>query len=174
MTYRCIQNGALCFGRTSKKVPLRKPGGVQMALKKTSPITQNVSNRLCPMDFCRFRHMTWRHRPLGHMAEWTSPYWIVGVSPFDKHTVEDEGYVTHIGAPRFVARWSMNENSFHLAANQRHFFDDDIGLLVYEISLLDEFTADLDAWLFEAACAVAYSRGLICAMDAIDGEADSA
>jgi hypothetical protein len=144
-----------------------------MPLKKTDPFTQHLTNRLCPMDFYRFRHMTWRHRPLAQMTEWSSPYWIVGVSPFDQHTVEDQGYVTHLGSPRFVARWTMNEDSLHVANNQQHFFDDDIGLLVYEISLLDEFTSDLDAWLFEAACAVAYSKGLICAMDAIDGETAS-
>ena len=83
------------------------------------------------------------------------------------------GYVTHLGTPRFVARWTMDEGKFHAGSNQRHFFDEEIGLLVYEISLLDEFTSNLDEWLFEAACAVAYSRGLICAMDAIDEETGS-
>jgi len=144
-----------------------------MALKKNTLATALKVLSHCPMDFHRFKHMTWRHRPVTGARAWTTPYWIVGVSPFDKHTLEDAGYVTHLGPPRFVARWTMNESSFHLAGNQRHFFDNDIGLLIYEISLLDEFTDDLDSWLFEAACAVAYSKGLICAMDAIDGEMTS-
>lgn len=122
------------------------------------------------MDFARFRHMTWRHRPHGGMHEWSAPFWIVGVSPFDKQLVEDEGYVTHIGSPRFTARWSFDPQRFQVAHNQKHFFDEDVGLLIYEISLLDEFAPNLDEWLFEAACAVAYSKGLICAMDAIDDD----
>lgn len=134
------------------------------------PPAPKRSLRLCPMDFHRFRHMTWRHRPTDQMTEWSAPFWIVGVSHFDKHIVEDEGYVTHIGAPRFTARWSFNPQRFQAAQNQKHFFDDDLGLLIYEISLLDEFAPKLDEWLFEAAAAVAYTKGLICAMDAIDGD----
>jgi hypothetical protein len=141
-----------------------------MASKKPGLILVQGEKRPPPMDFHRFKHTTWRHRPLGQGTQWSSPYWIVGVSPFDEKTIEDEGYVTHLGSPRFVARWSMDESKFHLGSDQRHFFDDEIGLLVYEVSLLDEFTSNLDEWLFEAACAVAYSRGLICAMDAISEE----
>jgi hypothetical protein len=142
--------------------------GGKMASKKNDLIAEPMTKGFPPMDFYRFKHMTWQHRPVTHMVTWKAPYWIVGVSPFDEKTVEEDGYVTHLGSPRFVARWTMDESKFHLGNNQRHFFDDDHGLLVYEISLLDEFTRDSDAWLFEAACAVAFSKGLICAMDAID------
>lgn len=139
-----------------------------MADEKPDAISGDVLRRLPPMDFYRFKHRTWRHTSMSHMSAWQAPYWIVGISPFDEKTVEDDGYVTHLGRPRFVARWTLDENKFHLGNNQRHFFDDEIGLLIYEVSLLDEFTENLDEWLFEAACAVAFSRGFICAMDAIE------
>lgn len=142
-----------------------------MSSKKDTALGR-MPGGIAPLDFHRFRHKTWLHNTPTQMTAWSSPYWIVGVSPFDRAVLEDEGYVTHLGSPRFVARWSMNESHFHLASNQRHFFDNDLGLLVYEISLLDEFTIDLDEWLFEAACAVAYSKGLVCAMDAIDDPAE--
>lgn len=144
-----------------------------MSLKKRGAQGGASLSALTPMDFHRFKHMTWRYKCSERMAEWSSPYWIVGVSPFDKHMFADEGHVVHLGRPRFVARWTMNETHFHLGNNQHHHFDDDLGLLIYEVSLLDEFTADLPQWLFEAACAVAYSRGLICAMDAIDDDDDA-
>lgn len=64
----------------------------------------------------------------------------------------------------------MNEECFHDGKDQRTFFDDDLGLLIYEISLLDEFTADLETWLHEAACAIAYSKGNIVRMLEADEE----
>ena len=93
----------------------------------------------------------------------------MGVSPFDRTLAEDAGYVVHLGAPRFTARWSLNETEVQAPCEPRSYFDDDTGLAIYEVSLLDEFSADLDQWLLEAACAVAYSKGLIC----IVGEEES-
>ena len=142
-----------------------------MTAKKGGPIIAPTTGRFAPMDFYRFRHTTWRHTPLGQMAAWNAPYWIVGVSPFDREMIETDGHLVHLGRPRFVARWTLDEEKFHFGGNQRHFFDDDNGLLIYEISLLDEFTEDLEEWLFEGACAVAFSRGLICAMNALEEEA---
>jgi hypothetical protein len=94
----------------------------------------------------------------------------VGISPFDPATSPDQGHIVHLGTPRFVARWTMNEECFHDGKDQRTFFDDDLGLLIYEISLLDEFTADLETWLHEAACAIAYSKGNIVRMLEADEE----
>lgn len=142
-----------------------------MTVKKPEMIIEPAARHFAPMDFHRFRHTTWRHTPPGHRAAWNAPYWIVGVSPFDPDTTDCDGHVVHLGSPRFVARWTLDEEKFHYGNNQRHHFDEELGLLIYEVSLLDEFTRDLEEWLLEAACAVAFSQGLICAMDAVEEQA---
>jgi len=142
-----------------------------MVGKKTELSLEPQARRFAPMDFHRFRHTTWRHTPQGRRTAWNAPYWLVGVSPFEREMTDTDGHVVHLGSPRFVARWTFDDEKFHLGNGQRHFFDDELGLLIYEVSLLDEFTVDLDEWLREAACAVAFSQGLICAMDAVEEEA---
>ena len=113
-----------------------------------------------PTDFYRFKHTTWNYKSIKDGA-WSAPLWMVGCSPFDDILHEDKGYVLHQGRPRFLARWTMIEEEFCRGKNQKHYFDEDLNILIYEVSLLDEFTSNLDLWLDEAVCAIAHSKGLI-------------
>ncbi|MEJ0062466.1 MAG: hypothetical protein WDO70_04510 [Alphaproteobacteria bacterium] len=115
---------------------------------------------LVPPDFYRFRHRYEMAESFGHKMAATRPLWIIGVSPFDPIISGDDGYVVHLGSPRFTARWSMDDNIINQIRSP-DYFDEDLNILIYETLLMDETTGDLEEWFLEAVCAVAYSRGLI-------------
>lgn len=115
-----------------------------------------------PPDFYRFKHRTWVYRTAANPKGWASPLWIVGHSPFDTIIGEQEGHVVHLSFPRFTARWSMDEARLEDALDQLHHYDDDAGILVFEVSFIDPYPTGIEPWLREAACAVAFRKGLIC------------
>jgi len=119
---------------------------------------------LAPVDFYRFRHTTELvSRPYQKVVI-QRPLWIVGVSPFDTVTSPDEGHVVHLGAPQFTARWSMSDETIRQIATP-DFYDGDFNILIYETSMLNGDDAGrIQEWLVEAACAVAYTKGLIAIM----------
>ena len=123
-----------------------------------------------PLDFYRFQHRleTVTATRDGRRIAIERPLWIVGVSPFDPVIADDEGLVVHLGAPRFTARWTMRaETIASLAAID--YEDEDLELALYDTALLDPGGPAIErSWLVEAACAVAYSMGLIALADPIE------
>ena len=117
-----------------------------------------------PLDFYRFRHREEKVSIPGKRTVIARPLWIVGVSPFDPVITDDAGHVVHLGEPRFTARWTMNADII-AKIPQPDFYDEDLNIVIYEALCADQNGGPLDAWLMEAACAVAYSRGLIAAVD---------
>lgn len=92
------------------------------------------------------------------------PLWIVGVSPFDPVIAHDSGHVVHLGEPRFTARWTMNAETM-ARISQPDFRDEELGIVLCEALSADGPDPPPDAWLIEAACAVAYAKGLIAAIE---------
>lgn len=126
---------------------------------------RNIQNLLSPTDFYRFRHRTWIQKDSGTSSiAWSSPYWVVGVSPFDEVIKSECGHVVHLGAPRFIARFSLEEVKLVSLRTQRFHYDEDLGIMLYEITPLDGAT-NVDDWHLEAVCAIAYSLGLICEVE---------
>lgn len=121
-------------------------------------------NRSMPLDFHRFRHRTRTYRSPSTQRSWDYPLWIVGVSPFDETLDETAGHVIHIAEPRFMARWTIKDNHVYedAAAARSSHYDEDMGILLTEITPLETDGGALTDWLLEAVCAVAYSRGTIC------------
>jgi hypothetical protein len=116
-----------------------------------------------PLDFHRFRHRNENVFIPGKKTVIVRPLWVVGVSPFDPVIADDAGHVVHLGEPRFTARWTMNPDTIATLA-RLDFCDEDLGIVLYEALSADG--ADVpDAWLVEAACAVAYAKGLIAAIE---------
>jgi hypothetical protein len=115
------------------------------------------------LDCHRFRHRNEKVLVAGKKTVIERPLWIVGVSPFDPVIADDSGHVVHLGEPRFTARWTMNPETTAVIA-QPDFHDEDLGIVLYE-ALSHDGTGVPDAWLIEAACAVAYAKGLIAAID---------
>lgn len=128
---------------------------ISLASKKPSQMP-----RLPPMDFYRFNHTCEVVNAQGQGTALSRPLWIVGVSPFDPVTQEDEGYVVHLGSPSFVARWTLIEATM-AQIKQPEFFDEDLNIMVYEVAQTGGAGAIPQEWLLEAACAVAYSKGMI-------------
>jgi hypothetical protein len=115
------------------------------------------------LDFHRFRHRNEKVCIPGKRAVIVRPLWIVGVSPFDPVIAGDAGHVVHLGEPRFTARWTMNPQTIaHVP--EPDFHDEDLDIVLYEALSADGTDAP-HAWLMEAACAVAYTKGLITAID---------
>jgi hypothetical protein len=116
-----------------------------------------------PLDFHRFRHRNEKVFIPGKKAVILRPLWIVGISPFDPVVADDAGHVVHLGEPRFTARWTMNPETIAAIARPA-FHDEDLDIVLYE-ALSADGTDVPDAWLMEAACAVAYAKGLIAAVE---------
>jgi hypothetical protein len=112
------------------------------------------------LDFYRFRHSTEDILPGGKKKTVARPLWIVGVSPFDEIISSEEGYVVHLGAPRFTVRWTML-NSTMARIRSPNYYDEDLNIMLYEATPLDGKAAEIEEWMLEAVCAVAYSKGLI-------------
>jgi len=121
---------------------------------------------LPPMDFYRFRHRVESVHGQGNKMLATRPLWVVGVSPFDTIIREDEGYVVHLKNPQFTARWTMNEETIEQIKSP-DFYDEDFNITIYETIFMDESDniERIQEWLLEAACAVAYTKGLIAIVD---------
>ena len=117
-----------------------------------------------PLDFHRFRHRNEKVFIPGKKTVIVRPLWIVGVSPFDPVIADDSGHVVHLGEPRFTARWTMNAETIAAIA-QPDFHDEDLGIVLYEALSAEGRDAPPDTWLIEAACAVAYAKGLIAALE---------
>lgn len=122
-----------------------------------------------PLDFYRFRHRSEIVEGIvgGRVRVIDLPSWIVGVSPFDPVLGEDEGLVVHLAAPRFTARWTMREDTL-AALPATDYVDEDLGIALYDIMRLDKDGDDPSAWLLEAVCAIAYSKGLIAVADPVE------
>jgi hypothetical protein len=116
------------------------------------------------LDFYRFRHLDEKvHIPAKRIVI-ARPLWVIGVSPFDPVIAADAGHVVHLGEPRFTARWGMNpETLAHIL--EPDFLDEDLNIAIFEALPTDGPAAPPLAWLAEAACAVAYAKGLIAAVD---------
>jgi hypothetical protein len=117
-----------------------------------------------PLDFYRFRHRNEKVLVPGKKTVIVRPLWIVGVSPFDPVIADDSGHVVHLGEPRFTARWTMNPGTI-TAIGKPDFHDESLGIILYETLSADGQGAPADNWLIEAACAVAYAKGLIVAIE---------
>jgi hypothetical protein len=117
-----------------------------------------------PLDFYRFRHREEKILIPGKKLVLARPLWVVGVSPFDPVIADDAGHVVHLGDPRFIARWTMNPDTI-AGISQPDFHDEDLNIVIYEALCADGDAPPAAAWLMEAACAVAYAKGLIAAVD---------
>jgi len=109
---------------------------------------------LMPMDFYRFKHRTWMTTTTDGKPRWQAPCWVVGHSPFDSHMSAEEGHVVHTAAPRFVARWRYDAEC---DAGDGSYLDEDLALLIHEVTWLDAPPAEERPWLLEAA----FARGEI-------------
>jgi hypothetical protein len=127
--------------------------------RRTAPLPSAT-----PLDFYRFRHREEKVSIPERRMVILRPLWVVGVSPFDPEIADDAGHVVHLGEPRFTARWSMNPDTIARIA-EPDFYDEDLNIIIYEALRGGDNTAPIDAWLMEAACAVAYSKGLIATVD---------
>lgn len=116
-----------------------------------------------PLDFYRFRHSTELVQSSGEKLAIQRPLWIVGVSPFDPVHSGDGGYVVHLGNPQFVARWTMEDETIE-QVQTRDYFDEDLNILLYEVSHGAGVSDIPDDWLMEAVQAVAYTKGLVAIM----------
>jgi hypothetical protein len=117
-----------------------------------------------PLDFYRFRHRNEKVVVPGKKTVIERSLWIVGVSPFDPCIADDSGHVVHLGEPRFTARWTMNPGTI-TAIGEPDFHDEDLSIVLYEALSADGTDAPPHAWLIEAACAVAYAKGLIAVIE---------
>jgi hypothetical protein len=117
-----------------------------------------------PLDFHRFRHREEKVFIPKKRAVVARPLWIVGISPFDPVIADHSGHVVHLGEPRFTARWTMNPEVI-AQVREQSFHDEDLGIVLYEALSAEGPDTPPDAWLLEAACAVAYAKGLIAAID---------
>jgi len=127
--------------------------------KRAAPLISATS-----LDFYRFRHREEKVSIPEKRTVILRPLWVVGVSPFDPVIADEAGHVVHLGEPRFTARWSMNPDTIARTA-EPDFYDEDLNIIIYEALCADANSAPIDAWLMEAACAVAYSKGLIATLD---------
>lgn len=132
---------------------------ISLATKR--PIRNDV---LAPTDFYRFRHRYQTVQSFNPKIVTNRPLWVVGVSPFDPVITEMEGYVVHLGAPRFTARWTMSEETIAQLA-KHDYWDVDLNIVIYETLLMDPNPERIEEWLIEAVCAVAFSKGLIAIAD---------
>lgn len=123
------------------------------------------------MDFYTFTHRTFISGPTPGKPRWLAPHWVVGHSPFDDVISSDAGHVVHIGTPSFVARWTYQPEQLAEMPPGQHLHDDELGLLVYEVSWVDLAPQEWQRWLLEACCAVAYARGEIAESIANEGTA---
>lgn len=120
-----------------------------------------------PPDFYKFQHRTTLHQCSKSNLAWTIPSWIVGVSPFDNEITSHSGYVIHTETPKILARWAIGDeiNQISEDIKARGYHDEELEILLYEISHLDLTDKDSHTWLLEAVCAIAYSKGLICELE---------
>ncbi len=128
-----------------------------ISLSTRKPLQGKV---FCPMDFYRFRHTHEETPSFDQKRHAQRPLWIVGVSPFDPVLSEEDGFVVHLGNPRFTARWTMNEDMINQIVGY-DFHDEDLNIMLYETVLSEGTTDNLEEWWIEAVCAVAYTKGLI-------------
>lgn len=113
-----------------------------------------------PLDFYRFRHRTKVIHSSSLQKSLELPLWIVGSSPFDVIINLEEGHVVHLDQPRFIARWSMCDQTMGQIDNP-DFYDEDLNIMLYETIPLDKGGVSIEEWFDEAVCAVAYTKGLI-------------
>lgn len=113
-----------------------------------------------PFEFYRFRHSTEFVQSSGEKRALQRPLWIVGVSPFDPVHSGEDGYVAHLGDPQFVARWTMEDETIE-QIETRDYFDEDLNILLYEVSHGAGVSDIPEDWLLEAVQAVAYTKGLV-------------
>ena len=105
----------------------------------------------------RFQHTT---IDLG--TGFRSPLWIVGGSPFESIKTEQDGYVVHLGEPRFIARWFLGEEPSNPDIDTLGgltYCNPDLDITLCELVLDSESPNNLKNWLFEACAAVAVWRG---------------
>jgi hypothetical protein len=117
-----------------------------------------------PLDFYRFRHREEKVDVPEKKVIISRPLWVVGFSPFDPVIADDAGHVVHLGDPRFTARWTMHAETI-AQISRPDYHDEDLNIVIYETLAADGHGAPTDSWFIEAACAVAYTKGLIAAID---------
>lgn len=91
------------------------------------------------------------------------PLWLIAQDPFTDIETEREGYVIHLGAPRFVARWYEGDQPV-TPADTLHgltYSNSDLDINLCEITFLDaaKEPENLTPWLQEACCAIAHYQG---------------
>ena len=95
-------------------------------------------------------------------AGFVTPLWIVGESPFQDVQTDSEGYVVHLGEPRFVARWwAGNEPPDNVSNPIRGLTCSAHGVELCEVVWLDSPADEAGPWLIEACAAVAAYLGEI-------------
>lgn len=135
-------------------------------------ITKNIEKQelLSPNNFYKFHHRTQEYsNPLDPQSGWLAPLWLIGNSPFDRVISPNTGHVAHLANPRFLARWKKcDAPDKSNTQNQLFYFDDELEILLFEISWQDKMPAsekDINLWLLEAVSAIAYSLGEICELE---------
>ena len=91
------------------------------------------------------------------------PLWLIAQDPFSDIEAESEGYIVHLGHPRFVSRWYEGEEPVNPmdTIHGLTFSHTDLDISLCEITFLedDKEPVDLTPWLAEACCAVAHYQG---------------
>ena len=117
----------------------------------------------------RFQH-TVATVDVGYGAGFETPLWIVGSSPFDDAQTEDDGYIVHLEAPRFVARWFVGDKPEKRidTLSGLTFHDPDLDITLCEVVWHDEPTTDVSPWLCEAAAVIAHQLDTVYSIEEED------
>lgn len=98
------------------------------------------------------------------------PLWLIAQDPFADIETDKEGYIVHLGNPRFTARWYTEDSPIN-PADALHgitYNHTDLNISLCEIVFLEEIPdmSDFSEWLHEACCAIAHYLGDIAVVEA--------
>jgi hypothetical protein len=156
--------------RKQKLLLTSQPAAGEKMLVVPFPINKNKYPQLTMMDFYRFRHQHKHVNGSDKRTVLSQPLWIVGSSPFDEVISPEEGHIVHLGTPQFTARWTMDEETMDKLSKGTGsvFFEEDFGMMIYEIIPIGRKKNVSEKWLLEAACAIAHAKGMLAISDVDD------
>lgn len=116
---------------------------------------------LSPPFFYRFKNQTHTVVCQRKDISKTIPVWVVGFSPFDAVVGPDGGMIVRTQEPRFTARWGRGQEAVDtvLASKQACHVDDDLAIVIYDLTWLDHPGHQESSCLDEAALAVGRTFG---------------
>jgi hypothetical protein len=116
----------------------------------------------------KFRH-TYDLLPISRNKGIKYPLWLIAQDPFADIETDNEGYIVHLGNPRFTARWYTGDKPLN-PANTLHgitYNHTDLDISLCEIVFLEENPdmSGFSEWLQEACCAIAHYLGDIAGIE---------